>query len=580
MGDATPAVPGRVRRARGARRPSARPAARSLGARPVSSRRGARRPPKRSAAALVASLAAFCVIAAACGGGDDGATALETTGLEAAPVGAESAGSALANRVAAGIAAAGGDPQSLQGPNPCNLPGAADAEPITVAYVGPNLAELEAVGLETTEVEDLSLIIAAYVNQVNFSGGIRGRCVELLTYLWSLSDPTASFAHICSELPERRPVLHFALTVPEATLQCATLDSQITTVGLFTAVPEATLVQARGRLFVDDGAFEPLMLGSLRDAAAAGVIDHSDRIGFLQGSNAAVSTSALEVALREERTGRSMAAPPAANLMFLEDRIRRLDIDVAASVIIPALYGDLMLLLTEKQIRLLEADLSDEELQEAAQNLATLPPAMAAIYLDIEDFYSETAARFRDDGVTAVAAIAGWSDLRRMMRAAERIDWTPKWIANDIQPATVLMADIPRRQAENLVQVSARRAAGDEIPELDAGCITLRNTAVEAPPFAYRPHSDAWNLATSTCDYLDVTFGAISRADEPITSDSVLSALDDTDYAAPYGGRITFSRTDRGGAERFRVLEPDVDCVLNFWGCMRATTDWITPPAP
>ena len=580
MGDATPAVRGRVRRARGARRPSARPAARSLAAaRPVSPRRGARRLPARPAAALVASLAVFCVIAAACGGGDDGATALETTGLEAAPAGAGPAASALADRVAAGIATAGGDTRAFRGPNPCSQPDSAGAEPLTVAYVGANLDDLASIGLESTVVEDPSLVIEAYVNQVNFSGGIDGRCVELRTYLWSLTDAAASFAHICTDLPARQPVLMFSLTLLEATLQCLTLDSRITTLALYTAVPEATLVRTQGRLFVDDGVFERLMLDSLRDAALSGVVVESDVIGFLQGTGSTSATSAGERAAREERIGRAVAAP-AANIMFIEERIRRLGLDVADSAGVPPEYGDLQLLLAEKQVRLLETGLSEDELQEAQQNLASLPPDLAALYLEIEEFFIRVATRFKDAGVTVVAATANWTDLRRMMRAADRIDWTPTWVANDVQPATVLMADAPRRQAENLVQVSARRAAGDEIPELDRGCITMRNTSVEAAPFAHRPHSDAWNLITSICDYLDVSFGAITLANEPITADSVRSALNGTHYDAPYGGLITFSPMRQAGAERFRVLEPDVDCVLNFWGCMRATTDWITPPAP
>ena len=40
---------------------------------------------------------------------------------------------------------------------------------------------------------------------------------------------------------------------------------------------------------------------------------------------------------------------------------------------------------------------------------------------------------------------------------------------------------------------------------------------------------------------------------------------------------ITFSPANRNGAERFRVLQADPDCVLNFWGCMRSTTDWLLP---
>ena len=61
-------------------------------------------------------------------------------------------------------------------------------------------------------------------------------------------------------------------------------------------------------------------------------------------------------------------------------------------------------------------------------------------------------------------------------RAAELVDWTPTWITNDIQPATLTPTEAPERQAGNLVVVSARRAAGDAIPELDRSCMPLRNT--------------------------------------------------------------------------------------------------------
>lgn len=515
--------------------------------------RRARRLPPRRTRALAASLTALCVIAAACGGSETG-TAAAPAGDSGAPA-AETAPVAdpLSTRVRAGIAVAGGDPGTLQGQNPCDQPGAAGAEPVTFAYVGADLTELDAVGLETTVLEDPALIITAYVNQVNFTGGIDGRCVELLTYLWSLADPVGSFTDICTEFAQQKPVLYFSLSLLDALLECATINLGIPTISLYTSVPEAAFVRTRRTLFIDDGTVEKLLERSLVDASSAGVINGGDRIGLLQGSGASASMG----------------------VMFSEARIRRQGFEHVATADVLPEYGDLQLLLSEKQVRLLESGLTDAERQEAQRNLSALPPDLAALYAQIEEFYTEAATRFRDAGVTAVVATASWTDLRRMMRAAEGIDWTPTWIANDIQPATVVMADIPRRQAQNIVQVSARRAAGDEVPPLDQGCITMRNTTVEADPFAHRPHSDAWNLITSVCDYLDVFFGALTRVDGSITTNSVISTLNDTHYDAPHGGLITFSAANRSGAERFRVLRPDVDCVLNFWGCMRSTTDWL-----
>ena len=176
-----------------------------------------------------------------------------------------------------------------------------------------------------------------------------------------------------------------------------------------------------------------------------------------------------------------------------------------------------------------------------------------------------------------MVATSSWTDLRRMMRAAELIDWTPTWVANDIQPSTVLLADVPAGQARSLVQVSSRRAAGDEVPALDQGCVTLRNTASEEEPFSHRLHTDAWTFITAFCDYLDVTFAALTRIDGPITQAAFIRAMTDTHYETGTGSLITFPSRNSSGADRFRVLQADPDCVLNYWGCMRSTTDWMLP---
>ena len=506
--------------------------------------------PRRRALALSGALAVLGLVAAACGGGDDGGSTTvqtDTGGSEAAVAEAAPSSEFMNTRPGAGIAAAGGNPEAVRGDNPCQQPG---AEPIIIAYVGANLADLDAVGLEAIVVEEPGLIIEAYVNEVNFNGGINGRCVEFVNHLWSLTDPAGSLAQICTDLATQRPVVHLTLRIQAATLECATIGAQLPTIGLYAFAPASTFDRTGDRLYIDDGTVERLLSTSLDVALSSNVIGPDDRVGLLHG----ISDMAESVAIIE-RFG--FTDVPAAH--------------------VPLEFADLQLLLQEKQVRLLEGGLTDDEQMEAQSNLAALPPELADLYGEIEQFFLDAANRFKDAGVTAVAATADWTDMRRMMRAAELIDWGPTWVANDIQPATVVLADVPERQAENLVLVSNRRAAGDEVPALDQGCITLRNTASTADPFSHRLHTDAWTLITAICDYLDVSFSAMTRVQGPINPDTFVEALKDTRYETQYGGLITFAADDPNGAERFRVLQADPDCVLNFWGCMRSTTDWMLP---
>ena len=508
---------------------------------------------RRWAPALGGALAVLCVAAAACGG--DGASRVEAVGSEDAAAVLVASSGFLSSRPGAGIAAAGGNPHAVRGPNPCEQPGSAAADPIIIAYVGADLASLDAVGLEGIVVEEPGLVISAYVNEVNFNGGINGRCVEFASYLWSLADPVSSFTRICADLPQQEPVFYFTLVVYDAILDCATIGAQIPAIGLYSSVPEAVFVRTRDLLYIDDGSVERLLDRSLDVAIGSGVIGGGDRVGLLHGS------------------GPSAGMGPLVSGAI----IRSFRLDHADTVLVPAQYASLELLLEEKRVRLLETGLSAGERAEAERNRAALAPGLAALFAEMEQFYTETAAHFEALGVTVVVATVDWSDLRRMMRAAESIGWVPKWVASDIQPSTVLLADAPRRQAQNLVQVSSRRAAGDEVPALDRGCITVRNAASDAAPFAHRLHSDAWNLITATCDYLDVAFSALTRAGGPITARSFVRALNDTRYETGHGGLITLSPANRNGAESFRVLQADPDCVLNFWGCMRSTTDWLLP---
>ena len=508
--------------------------------------------PRRRALALSGALAVLGLVAAACGGGDGdgGATTVQvdTGGSEAVAAEAAPSGEFMNTRPGAGIAAAGGNLQAIRGgDNPCDQPG---AEPIFISYVGTNLAELDVIGLEAIVVEEPGLIIEAYVNEVNFNGGINGRCVEFVNHLVSLADPVGSLTQICTDLATQQPVVHLTLRVNEATLECATIGSQLPTIGVYAFAPASTFDRTGDRLYIDDGSVERLLSTSLELALSSNVINANDRVGLLHG----ISDMAEAVAI-VERFG--FEDVPAAH--------------------VPAEFADLQLLLQEKQVRLLEGDLTDDEQMEAQSNLAALPPELAGLYGEMEQFFLDAANRFKDAGVTAVAATADWTDMRRMIRAAELVDWTPTWVANDIQPATVVLADVPTRQAENLVLISNRRAAGDPVPELDQGCVTLRNTAVAAEPFSHRLHTDAWTFITAICDYLDVSFGAMTRIQGEVNPDTFAAALKDTHYDTQYGGLITFSSADLSGAERFRVLKADPACVLNFWGCMRSTTDWMLP---
>ena len=504
--------------------------------------------PRRRTLALSAAFTVLGLVAAACGGGNGGDTTVQTdtSGSQAAVAEVAPSSDFMTTRPGAGIAAAGGNVQAIRGDNPCEQPGG--AEPITISYVGANLAELDAIGLEALVIEEPGFIIDAYTNEVNFNGGINGRCIEFIPHLWSLSDPAGSFTQICTDMPAQRPVLYFALRVYDATLQCATIGAQIPTIGLFTSPPASTFELAEGRLFVDDGSVERLLSTSLAVALSSGVISGDDPIGLLHGTSD--MPASVEI-------------------------IESVGLNNVAATNVPIEYSNLELLLQEKRVRLLEGGLTEAEQAEAQRNRAALPPELADLYGEMEQFFLDAANRFRDAGVTAVATTADWTDMRRMMRAAELIEWFPTWVGSDIQPASVVLADVPARQAENLVLISNRRAAGDEVPALDQACVSLRNTASTADPFSHRLHSDAWTLITATCDYLDVAFSAMTRVQGELTADAFVEALRNTQYDTGYGGLITFTADDPNGAERFRVLQADPECVLNFWGCMRSTTDWL-----
>ena len=511
--------------------------------------------PRTRALALSGAFTVLCLIAAACGGGDGGSTAeTQTADTEAAsPEAAPSASSLLTTRPGAGIVAAGG---TIRGESSCPAPGAAgQPETVRIGYVGPDLDELADIGLETLVFDGPTNIVDAYVNEINLNGGINGHCFEFVAYEWGLVDPVASFGQMCTELPQQEPLVVLSLGLSDTTYDCITLAAELPTFGLFATKTDAQFAAAGGRLFVDQGSAEYLLSTGVETAFMAGALTQEDRAGFLHNE------------------GESAESEHEA----LESTTEQLGFQVMSEAEVPAEFSELGLLLAESQVRLLQGDLSGDEAQAAERAWAALAPEQAEALRQIEQFFLDAARSFQEAGVTAVVMAADWSDVRRFIRAANLIDWFPSWVLTDYQPVLLVLTDLPEDQGQNLVQASARRAAGDEIPDLDRSCVSMRNTATDAGPFSHRFHTDAWNLITSTCDYLDIIFGAISRVDGPLTHQAFLEALSATDYETVHGSLIKFTAENRFGNDRFRMLKADPNCVLDDWGCMRSLTDWISP---
>ncbi len=510
--------------------------------------------PRARARALGGAAVVLGLLAAACGGGGDSSTSQAApAGQETATAEAVAASEFMSTRPGAGIAAASGNPRIVPGNNPCD---SSAGEPVRIAYMGADLASLDDVGLESLIIEEPGLVIEAYVNEVNFHGGIDGRCVEFHSFLWNLGNAAESITEVCVEMPQREVLFSFVLRADSSLLNCITTAAQVPTIGLYASAPTATFEATGGRFYADDGSTEHLLSSSVDIALQAGLLNRNERVGLLH------------------------AADETSDVTRIEQVVRSSGLDLASSTISPANSTNLSILLAEKQVRLLEAGLSEAEQREAEMKLSALPPEVAQQFELMETFFLQSAEEFKNSGVTAVVTTADWSDVRRFMRAAELVDWTPTWITNDIQPPTLTLTEAPERQAENLVVVSARRAAGDAIPELDRSCMSLRNTASDAPTFSHRLHTDAWSLLQATCDYLDVTFSAMTRAaqtDGALTRESFMAAMHQTSYDTDYGTLITFDEGNPYGWERFRVLEADPACVLNDWGCMRSATDWLAP---
>ena len=460
-----------------------------------------------------------------------------------------------------GIAAANGDADAVGGPRACTGDDAID-----IAYLGPDLSRLDEIGLEDLVVEEPSLLIDAYITALNTQGGIFGRCVRSATYLWDPADATASVGRVCEELVSAEPLFVISFLGSVEGIECVTLDHGIVTLGLYASAPSELLGASEGRLFLDDGTHAYLLENSIEVALRAGHLSPDAQVGFLRGAGSGADD---QIAVM-----RALMAP--GGLLSLIDRY---GIDIGSVGHVPGAFSDWSTLRDEEQLGLLRADLSPAEQTAASEARAALGPDRAQLFDRIEEFYLESAADYLDAGVDVMVSTASWIEMRRLMRAAELTGWNPWWFASDAQGATLTLIDAPPNQARRFVLISARRAAGDEVPGLDRGCVVLRNTAAGVPSFSHRPHTDAWSVITATCDLLDVAFAAVSRTPAPLTGDAFAAAMRQTDYQAGYGGRITYGAEDSSGSDRFRVLEADPDCVLDDWGCMRALTDWLAPVA-
>ena len=502
-----------------------------------------RRTPRFAVTALAAAMS--LAVGAACGGGEFVPLRSESASPPTSPdvsalSAAESVSTGPASRVMTGIEAAGGNVEALGGVDHCDESDAAASSPLTVAYLGPDLDELSALGVVSVTVEDPALVIAAYVNEINSLGGIDGRCVAFDTVYWRANAPISSYIEACAHLDRTNPLFFFNFRWLGPNLHCTAFGAPLPELGLNASTLEATARDAGHLLYVDDGAVEHLTVRTAEVGLEAGIITEADRVGLLHGTG----------------TGAGL------RISVVEELARHAGLNVAASADIPREFDDL---------RLAWGSASSPGPSDS------LPPEASALLDELERFHARAAAHFEDAGVSVVLATSHWADVRRMMQAAELVGWTPLWLTSDIQPITLATADAPERQAENYFQVSSRRAAGDVVPSADQGCIVMRNGWIDASPFNHRPHTDAWNLLMSVCDSLDVAFAAVSRIDGPVDHLSFIDALDDTHYEAGYGGLISYSSRNRNGAERFRLLKVDPACVLNHWGCSRATTDWLSP---
>ena len=504
----------------------------------------------------IMAVAAVSMVAAACSGADSEQPSVLADDPELrAPASDTDDAENRVSRTHAGIAAAGGDMSAL-------LDGDCSAEDeIRIAYVGPEFSNLGDIGLGSLVLEDPVVAISSYVMEVNVNGGIDGRCVATSIYQWDWQDPAEDFFRICRDIPAEDPVFVINLYGDARTLHCLAVWTDVPVIGLVSSVQTEFLANTQGRLFLFDGSTEYLFYNSIDIAQRSGMLADDDQIGLLH----------------QPLAGEAVADDESDVTADLVERIATggiTDAEVAVVSHVPVHFGDLALIVAEGSTHLLKSGLTTSEQEQAARESAALSTFERSQLDEIESFYLDAATVHRDMGVSVVFSTAPWYELRRMMRAAELVGWHPRWMANDTQGATLPLTDAPAAQAENFYLVSYQRSVGDSIADMDRGCVTLRNSLPDAPMFAYRHHTDAWLTLVVTCDTLDLAMSALTRIDGAPTGDAFVKELTNSNYEIEYGGRIAYGPQDRSGAERFRIMQADPNCLLEAWGCMRAVTDW------
>lgn len=512
--------------------------------------RRASRPMRRLAACAMALVLASA--ASGCLAGDE----LEV----ASNADAEAEFSFTATRAGSGIVAAGGDPMAFVADGAqCSLP-----RKVQISYVGPDITNFEAFGFGDLVIENPWRMISAYLTELNAAGGIHGRCVQASVHNVDWSDPDAQWVKACRSITslDPEPVAVISLFGDARGVECVAADAQIPMLGLHSSVPATVQRQSGGRLFLDDGTSGHLLGHSIVTAQEFDVIAAVDQLGLLYGPPVGTDATADDYNIGADFAEIAEIAEAPSSIPGVISHV-------------PASFGELGLLPLERNVRLLESNLTPSEQFAAQAALAEISDVdQLRLLSDIERFYLAEAQKQRDGGVRAVFSAAPWFELRRLMLAAERIEWYPRWIANDAQNPTLVLPGMPMSQVENFFIVSSRPTVGDEPTTLDRGCVATRQSAPGADAFDFRPYSDAWILLIATCDALDVVMSALSRVSGAPSPGAVAELLTVAPADAGAETRLAFGPGDYSGAQRFRVLRADFDCGLNPWGCMRAVTAW------
>ena len=498
---------------------------------------GNRRSSSGNGRVLAAGILSISLVAAACGGGTGGASA------ENGPLADDNAsaqvGTLASTRPGEGIRAAGSEP--MGGGDCTNIQEEASPQDFKIAWIEPDLENLAQIGLEVLDLEPLNLIMQSYINEINRHGGVNGNCFEALINIWDVATAESEITKICTELPQQQPLAVLSLRMSDVLFNCLTLAGGIPTIALNSSLSEEHFANSGGLLFDDRGSSQYQFNGGLITALDVGEIGPSDRVALLYTQPADPENDNSSDEIAEVDT-------------FAES----LGIRIEANIPMPEGYSGIPILILEEQKRRYEAGTIDTPITEE----------QATLLNQMDNFYAAMANQMKTTGITAVVSSSDWAHTRRLMTAADSIDWTPTWVGNDIQTASLILSRAPDRQAVNLVQASSWRTPGDPLTGLDQGCLTLRNS-LDVEPFAYRHHTDAWVLMMSMCDILDVLFGAISKAGISLTRESLVAALEETSFDALHGLHIEYGPNDRYGADNMRALKADPNCALNLWGCLR-----------